>query len=202
MILPGLAGLAGVTGRRAPWRLNPLDMAPNGVALSNGNLRASISTASRSVRATRAIPAGVRAYCEFTFVSGNHLALGFMSAAMSLTANPETETDAQFYETTTGWVWNNGGSIQGKYATPIQSSPGAVIGMAIDTTQSAPVGNVSVNGAWYRFAPGSSAGTLVCSVGSLPFVGSAAGSGVVDWNVGETPFVSAPPSGFVPLSKI
>ena len=188
---------AGISGQSFS-SFNPLDLG-SGWSLSGGNLVATGTTNSRSIRGTPYISAG-KVYCEVTWTSradANWIAtIGVANASASLAKYLGEDANGWSYYSFNGKKINN--FVQTNYGNTY--APGDVIGIALDMT----AGKVwfAKNGTWQNSGnPAAGTGEAFSGLtGSLTIAvghtGSASGlNDVYTLNVGPS-FAYTPPTGY------
>jgi hypothetical protein len=170
--------------------LNPLDTSSL-ISASNGNLKASSTTASwATMRCTMGIVSG-KFYWEYQTDNANSAMVGIETQAASLSTYIGNNATGYAYNAQDGQKYNNGTGAS--YGSAYGS--GDIIGIAFDAD----------NRTLSFYKNGVSQGTAYSSIPAgtyLPAISIYANSGTVSnyVNFGQQPFVYTPPSGFVALN--
>ena len=169
--------------------LNPLDTSV--LAMSNGNLQASSSTASwNTTRATVGITSG-KFYWEYQTSSNNSAMVGIETQSASLTTYIGNNATGYAYNANDGQKYNNGtgASYGATYGN------GDIIGVAFDADAGTLTfyKNNTSQGTAYSSIP---TGTYFPSIS----INASAGAVTNNLNFGQQPFSYTPPTGFVALN--
>jgi hypothetical protein len=166
--------------------MNPNDVYPTYVVLSNGNLTTTTSATNVGVRGTIAVSSG-KWYYEASFNGTGTATIGIASSTWDETYVGSSTLSIGYLAN--GYIYSNGSAVQSGLAT---YTSGDTIGIAYDASA----------GSIQFYKNNTAIGTAVTGWSGYTVFPAIAGqtSSVINVNFGQQPFVYTPPSGYNALN--